>query len=237
MKTIRHNVFETNSSSEHVVTILSDKEYKNIENGKAALNYRGDYIDLNKDALKDLIKEVIEDTEEDIEHIKSDIEEYSALENVDTGDWTTHQIYYVSDDYSGNVKGAELKNKLKEKLTKWKSDIQENLEYIENLKKISITHLSSLIEFTVKNLSSLEEAFENASYDEANLSNALALLKGKLVEDNLSFSDAEIKFISSKIHEWDNIETFGNDYDESGNDERTINGVTVHVLSYSGYCD
>lgn len=237
MKTIRHNVFETNSSSEHVVTILSDKEYKNIENGKAALDYRGCYIDLNKDALKDLIKEAIEDTEEDIEHIKSDIEEYSALENTDTGDWTTHQIYYVSDDYSGSVKGAELKNKLKEKLTKWKGDIQESLEYIENLKKIDITHLGSLIETTVKNLSSLEELFENASYDEVNLSNALASLKDKLVEDDLSFSDTEIKFISSKITEWDNIETFGDDYEESGNDERTIDGVTVHVLSYSGYCD
>lgn len=237
MKTIRHNVFETNSSSEHVVTILSDKEYKNIENGKAALDYRGSYIDLNKDALKDLIKEAIRDTEEDIEHIKSDIEEYSALENTDTGDWTTHQIYYVSDDYSDNVKGAELKKKLKEKLTKWKSDIQENLKYIENLKKIDTIHLGSLIETTIKNLSSLEELFENASYDEVNLSNALASLKDKLVEDNLSFSDTEIKFISSKITEWDNIETFGDDYEASGNDERTIDGVTVHVLSYSGYCD
>ena len=237
MKTIRHNVFETNSSSEHVVTILSDKEYKNIENGKAALDYRGSYIDLNKDALKDLIKEAIEDTEEDIEHIKSDIEEYSALENTDTGDWTTQQIYYISDDYSDSIKGAELKNKLKEKLTKWKSDIQESLEYIENLKKIDIIHLGSLIETTVKNLSSLEELFENASYDEVNLSNALASLKDKLVEDNLSFSDTEIKFISSKITEWDNIETFGDDYEASGNDERTIDGVTVHVLSYSGYCD
>jgi gas vesicle protein len=237
MKTIRHNVFETNSSSEHVVTILSDKEYKNIENGKAALDYRGSYIDLNKDALKNLIKEAIEDTEKDIEHIKSDIEEYSALENTDTGDWTTHQTYYISDDYSDSVKGAELKKKLKEKLTKWKSDIQESLEYIENLKKIDIIHLGSLIETTVKNLSSLEELFENASYDEVNLSNALASLKDKLVEDNLSFSDTEIKFISSKITEWDNIETFGDDYEESGNDERTIDGVTVHVLSYSGYCD
>ena len=45
MKTIRRNTFETNSSSVHCVTILSDKEYQNIENGKAVLNYRN-YVEI-----------------------------------------------------------------------------------------------------------------------------------------------------------------------------------------------
>ena len=38
MKTIRRNTFETNSSSAHCVTILSDKEYQNIKNGKAVID-------------------------------------------------------------------------------------------------------------------------------------------------------------------------------------------------------
>ena len=45
MKTIRRNTFETNSSSVHCVTILSDKEYQNIKNGKAALDYRN-YVEI-----------------------------------------------------------------------------------------------------------------------------------------------------------------------------------------------
>ena len=37
MKTIRHNTFETNSSSCHVVTVLSDYDIEELKNGEALL--------------------------------------------------------------------------------------------------------------------------------------------------------------------------------------------------------
>jgi hypothetical protein len=45
--------------------------------------------------------------------------------------------------------------------------------------------------------------------------------------------DFAIEFLSDK----DNIDTYGEGYEESSLDEREIDGVIVHVLSYSGRCD
>lgn len=47
MKTIRLNVFETNSSSIHSFTICNDEEYKNFKNNKA-LYYNGEIVSLEK---------------------------------------------------------------------------------------------------------------------------------------------------------------------------------------------
>lgn len=50
MKTIRRNTFETNSSSVHCVTILSDKEFNLVKEGKAVIDY---------DCVKEITPELV----------------------------------------------------------------------------------------------------------------------------------------------------------------------------------
>ena len=57
MKTIRRNTFETNSSSVHCVTILSDKEYQNIKNGKAVLDYRN-YVEITPQFIQEKLQKI-----------------------------------------------------------------------------------------------------------------------------------------------------------------------------------
>ena len=75
MKTIRRNVFETNSSSVHCVTILSDKEYQNIENGKAVLDYH-DYVEITPQ----FIQEKIAKDKKRIQENKDSIAEADSLD-------------------------------------------------------------------------------------------------------------------------------------------------------------
>lgn len=47
MKTIRHNVFETNSSSEHVVTLLQEPEYEQFKNGESYYSTNDGLVNLD----------------------------------------------------------------------------------------------------------------------------------------------------------------------------------------------
>ena len=80
MKTIRRNTFETNSSSVHCVTILSDKEFNLIKEGKAVLegncveeitselvnNYINDKIDTSLIDMKYLFNSIPAHDEKDL---------------------------------------------------------------------------------------------------------------------------------------------------------------------------
>lgn len=55
-----------------------------------------------------------------------------------------------------------------------------------------------------------------------------------LTADDYGCSEEEFNWAISFLNDKDNIDTYGSGYDESSYDSRTIDGVTVHVLSYSG---
>lgn len=56
-----------------------------------------------------------------------------------------------------------------------------------------------------------------------------------LSADDCGCSEEEFNWAIEFLNDKDNIDTYGNGYDESCYDSRAIDGVMVHVLSYSGY--
>ena len=56
-----------------------------------------------------------------------------------------------------------------------------------------------------------------------------------LSADDYGCSEEEFNWAIEFLNDKDNIDTYGNGYDESRYDSRAIDGVMVHVLSYSGY--
>ncbi len=91
---IRHGVFETNSSSTHAVALLSDEEYKKYQNEEIMISRYGEFITREEyDALKEKakqrainnIKRAWEDkTNWDYNHLHKNYKTLeSAIENLD----------------------------------------------------------------------------------------------------------------------------------------------------------
>ena len=73
MKTIRRNTFETNSSSVHCVTILSDKEFNLVQEGKAVIDY--DCVkEITPELVNSYINDKIDSAEDNIERSRKNIE-------------------------------------------------------------------------------------------------------------------------------------------------------------------
>ena len=224
MKTIRRNVFETNSSSVHCVTILSDKEYQNIKNGKAVLNYR-DYVEITPQFIQEKIAEDKKYFESSIKEYEKNIEKFEKLINVDTGDWSEEDKRTIAGWTWKRLSGSELKIKLHEYLERAKERIQEYKDSIAETDSLNPEKMVKLLEKMIPDLERLKEEYNEDENDDEDILSA----------DDYGCSEKEFNWAIDFLNDKDNINTYGSGYDESSYDSRTIDGVKVHVLSYSGY--
>ena len=222
MKTIRRNVFETNSSSVHCVTILSDKEYQNIKNGKAVLDYRS-YVEITPQFIREKIAEDKKYFESSIEECEKNIEKFEKLINVDTGDWSKEDKRAIAGWSCERLSGSELKIKLHEYLERAKEHIQENKDSIKEVDSLDPEKMAKLLEKMTPDLKRLKEEYHED--DDGDI----------LFADDYGCSKEEFNWAIDFLNDKDNIDTYGGGYDESSYDSREIDGVIVHVLSYSGY--
>ena len=228
MKTIRRNVFETNSSSVHCVTILSDKEYQNIKNGKAVLDYRN-YVEITPQFIQEKIAEDKKYFESSIKEYEKNIEKFEKLIDVDTGDWSEEDKRIIAGWTWKHLSGSELKIKLHEYLERTKECIQENKDSIKEADSLDPEKMVKLLEKMIPDLERLKEEYNNYDDDEDEDDYG-----DVLTADDYGCSEEEFNWAISFLNDKDNIDTYGSGYDESSYDSRTIDGVTVHVLSYSG---
>lgn len=224
MKTIRRNTFETNSSSVHCVTILSDKEYQNIKNGKAVLDYHN-YVEITPQFIQEKIAEDKKYFESSIKEYEKNIEKFEKLINVDTGDWSEEDKRTIAGLTWKPLSGSELKIKLREYLERAKEHIQENKDSIAEVDSLDPEKMVKLLERMIPNLKRLKEEYNEDEDDNEDILSA----------DDYGCSKEEFNWAIGFLIDKDDIDTYGSGYDESSYDSRTIDGVTVHVLSYSGY--
>ena len=229
MKTIRRNVFETNSSSVHCVTILSDKEYQNIKNGKAVLDYH-DYVEITPQFIREKIAEDKKYSESSIEEYEKNIKKFEKLIDVDTGDWSKEDKRTIVGWTWERLSGSELKIKLREYLERAKERIQENKDSIAEADSLDPEKMVKLLERMIPDLERLKEEYNNYDDDEEDEDED----EDVLTADDYGCSEEEFNWAIGLLNDKDNIDTYGSGYDESSYDSRTIDGVTVHVLSYSG---
>lgn len=222
MKTIRRNTFETNSSSVHCVTILSDKEYQNIKNGKAVLDYRN-YVEITPQFIQEKIAEDKKYFESSIKEYEKNIEKFEKLINVDTGDWSEEDKRTIAGWTWKRLSGSELKIKLHEYLERAKKRIQENKDSISEADSLDPEKMVKLFEKMIPDLERLKEEYQKD--DDGYILSA----------DDYGCSKEEFNWAIEFLNDKDNIDTYGSGYDESCYDSRAIDGVMVHVLSYSGY--
>ena len=227
MRTVRRNVFETNSSSVHCVTILSDKEYQNIKNGKAVLDYH-DYVEITPQFIREKIAEDKKYSESSIEEYEKNIKKFEKLIDVDTGDWSKEDKRTIVGWTWERLSGSELKIKLREYLERAKERIQENKDSIAEADSLDPEKMVKLLERMIPDLERLKEEYNDYDDDEEDDDEDI------LSADDYGCSEEEFNWAVEFLNDKDNIDTYGSEYDESSYDSRTIDGVTVHVLSYSG---
>lgn len=214
MRTIRQNVFETNSSSMHAVCILTETEYENIKAGKGLIVGNSHYEDITVETVQKYFKEQAEYLKKRNVEYKADIEELKTLENRTVDSFTNRERYLIrwnTELFKSNPKQA-IENGLKE-LNDMISENEESLKTLENedfIKKIAdkvIYHIDS-IQYIKDN---------DFDYEEAGI------------------TEDEFEYIQDFLSEKDNIDSFGYGYENSNVDSRDINGQRIYVLSYSGY--
>lgn len=231
MKTIRRNTFETNSSSVHSVTILSDKEYQNIKNGKAVLDYH-DYVEITPKFIQEKIAEDKKYFESSIEEYEKNINKFEKLIDVDTGDWSEEDKRTIVGWTWERLSSSELKIKLREYLEHAKERIQENKDSIAEADSLDPEKMVKLLERMTPDLERIKEEYNSYDEDDDEEDD-----EDILSADDYGCSEEEFNWAIGFLGDKDNIDTYGSGYDESDYDSRTIDGVTVHVISYSGRCD
>ena len=77
MKTIRNNVFETNSSSCHSITILTDSEYEKFRNNELVYNTYYDQVI----SLKDYCINTIENLTDSLDNYVESLEKYDKVKH------------------------------------------------------------------------------------------------------------------------------------------------------------
>lgn len=229
MKTVRRNVFETNSSSVHCVTILSDKEYQNIKNGKAVLDYH-DYVEITPQFIREKIAKDKSYSESSIEGYEKNIKKFEKLIDVDTGDWTEEDKRTIVGWCWEHLSGSELKIKLREYLEQIKERIQYQKESIAEAETIDPEKMVKLLERMIPDLERLKDEYHDYDDNDDEEDDDEYILSA----NDYGCSEEEFNWAVGFLSDKDNIETYGSGYDESCYDSRTIDGVTVHVLSYSG---
>jgi len=228
MKTIRKNTFETNSSSVHSVTILSDKEFNLIREGKAVLN--DDCCEeITTKSIGDYISKEINNTEDSIERSRKNIKQYKTLQDQDTGDWSEDDKRRIVGWDWNRKSGSELKIALRDVIAREEKNIERYTNNLVYLREIDVNKMTDLILQLVPSLSSLKSHYYDDDEEEEDDETPLY----EKYQCSRPDCDFAIEFLSDK----DNIDTYGEGYEECSLDEREIDGVMVHVLSYSGRCD
>ena len=221
MKTIRRNTFETNSSSVHCVTILSDKEFNLVKEGKAVIDY--DCVkEITPELVNNYINDKIDSTENSIERSRKNIEHYNKLQDLDTGDWPEDDKRWIAGWDWKRLSGSELKIALRNAITQREKIIEDYTNNLTYLRGIDINKMTDLILQLTPSLSRLKSYYDEDEDDETPL------------YQEYQCSKSDFKFATEFLYDKDNIDTYGDQYEESRLDEREVDGVMVHVLSYSG---
>lgn len=215
MRTIRNNVFETNSSSIHCVTILSDKEYQDVKDGKAVIS--GDsYFKITLGTIKEYIEDEISSSKHSIENYHERMKNYKSLLEKDTGDWTESEKGSITWSYD-HYNGSELKKLVEGRIQECENNIKDAESLIKDYESLDAKKLLNYVkDIIIPNLEEIKDSDENPS----------------------CFNDIEEKYIEpvrSFSEDFDNIETYGQGY-ENDEDTRSVEGIKIHVLSYYG-CD
>ena len=221
MKTIRRNTFETNSSSVHCVTILSDKEFNLVKEGKAVIDY--DCVkEITPELVNNYINDKIDSAENSIERSRKNIEHYNKLQDLDTGDWPEDDKRWIAGWDWKRLSGSELKIALRNAITQREKIIEDYTNNLTYLRGIDINKMTDLILQLTPSLSRLKSYYDEDEDDETPL------------YQEYQCSKSDFKFATEFLYDKDNIDTYGDQYEESRLDEREVDGVMVHVLSYSG---
>lgn len=219
MKTIRRNTFETNSSSVHCVTILSDKEFNLVKEGKAVIDY--DCVkEITPELVNNYINDKIDSAENSIERSRKNIEHYNKLQDLDTGDWPEDDKRWIAGWDWKRLSGSELKIALRNAITQGEKIIEDYTNNLTYLRGIDINKMTNLILQLTPSLSRLKSYYDEE--DETPL------------YQEYQCSESDFMFATEFLSGKDNIDTFGEGYEESHLDDREIDGILVHVLSYSG---
>lgn len=220
MKTIRRNTFETNSSSVHCVTILSDKEFNLVKEGKAVIDY--DCVkEITPELVNNYINDKIDSVENSIERSRKNIEHYNKLQDLDTGDWPEDDKRWIAGWDWKRLSDSELKIALRNAITQREKIIEDYTNNLTYLRGIDINKMTDLILQLTPSLSRLKSYYDED--DETPL------------YQEYQCSESDFKFATEFLIGKDNIDTFGEGYEESHLDDREIDGILVHVLSYSGH--
>ena len=224
MKTIRRNTFETNSSSVHCVTILSDKEFNLIKEGKAVIDDHH-VEEITPDLINNYINDKIDSAENSIERSRKNIEHYKKLQGQDTDDWPEDDKRWIAGWDWKRLSGSELKIALRNAITNAEQNIGDYTNDLTYLQGIDINKMTDLILQLTPSLSRLKSCYD----DEDDEDDEIPLYQ------EYQCSESDFKFATEFLSDKDNIDTFGEGYEESHLDDREIDGILVHVLSYSGH--
>lgn len=214
MRTIRQNVFETNSSSMHAVCILTETEYENIKAGKGLIVGEDHYEDLSVEAVQKYFNNQAEYLKERNDEYRAGLKEIKTLEKRDASSLTNKERSFIRwniELFKSDPKKA-IENGTKE-LKDQISENEKNLETLEN--EEFIKNVADKVLLVVDSLSYIKD--NDFDYEEAGL------------------TEKEFEYIQDFLSEKDNLNTFGDGYENNEVDSRTINGQKVYVLSYSGY--
>lgn len=224
MKTIRRNTFETNSSSVHCVTILSDKEFNLVKEGKAVIDY--DCVkEITPELVNNYINDKIDSAEDSIERSRKNIEHYNKLQDLDTGDWSEDDKRWIAGWDWERLSDSELKIALRNAITRGEKIIEDYTNNLTYLRGIDINKMTDLILQLTPSLSRLKSYYDEDDEDDDD--------ETPLYQE-YQCSESDFKFATEFLSGKDNIDTFGKEYEESHLDDREIDGILVHVLSYSG---
>lgn len=101
LRSIRHGVFETNSSSTHSITILSEEEFKSWKNGK--------YVYCNSNEKLVLKEEVIENFKKDGKDIDFDDED-AVADLFSEYDYETYERFFNDEYLESYIENYKTKN-------------------------------------------------------------------------------------------------------------------------------
>lgn len=212
-ETIRFNTFETNSSSCHSLTILTDEEYNNLKNHKAFL-LDSEYFVPTLDNFEKFINDFISWKKSCINTDTEKLKQYTCLkdkgiENCSEDELKT--IAWNADCYSNQ----DLSQRLEEQITRLKNSIKEDELYISNRKTINA---HKLFDFISNNFDRIATAIDTDDW----------------VFEELS--EIEIDVIIDYFEDIYTIDNYDFDEYETFDSSRMLpNGETVHVIGYYGY--
>lgn len=227
MKTIRRNVFETNSSSVHCVTILSDKEFNLIKEGKAVLD--GSCVkEITPDTIGKYVNYKIDSAENSIKWSRKNIKQYKKLQDQDTGDWPEEDKRRIAGWDWKRKSGSELKINLRDAIAQEEKSIEYYTNNLDYLREIDVDKMTDLILQLTPSLDKFKTHYYDDDDEEEDEDDEMPSY------EEYQCSKSDYKFATEFLSDKDNIDTYGEDYEESRLDEREIDGIMVHVLSYSG---